>query len=89
MLSRLILKSFLSLASQNRRFWSLITLEMKKQTCKLKNRDLTVWDAMQEVMVMLKKAGLKDEAERFWKETCKCKTHDEIVAVVSKYVKIE
>jgi hypothetical protein len=61
----------------------------KKPVCKLKNRNLTIWDAIQEVIVTLKNAGLKDKAERFWKETCKYKTHDEIVAVVSKYVEIK
>jgi hypothetical protein len=61
----------------------------EKPVCKLKNRGLINWDVLHIVIKTLKDNKLEEEAKRFKDEAYKCKSPEEFVAVVNKYVKVE
>jgi hypothetical protein len=62
---------------------------MDKPTCELIGTDGNVFALAGKVQSVLKKAGLKDQAEEFMKRLPECESYDEALRLILEYVEVE
>lgn len=64
-------------------------MEKKKPVCKLIGQDGNIFNLLGIASRTLKRAGMREEAEKMGKEALNTTSYDEALSVIMKYVEVE